>query len=232
MLKKTFKAVLLIFGILLLVLALLYIGDLVYTLINPHIVFAGNSMINEIMIVFVTSFIGFIIINLMITNDKKRYYFQKTALYCLFAVYIIVILTSLFGRAVYTRIGKASDLMGVKSRLSTANFIPFRTIALYIYAYYNETVNFSVIFENLIGNFLLFMPMGVFLPLIYKGSRIKHCLLVILVLIAIEVVQLITDRGILDVDDVILNFGGFFLVYCFVRSKVFGKIMKKLHVVL
>ncbi len=232
MLKKAFRIVLLIFGILFLILALLYIGDLVYTLINPHIVFAGNSMINEIMIVFITSFLGFIIINLLIRDDKKRYCFQKSALYVLFAVYVIVIFTSLFGRAVYTRIGKASDLIGVKSRLSTANFIPFRTIALYIYAYYKETVNFSVIFENLIGNFLLFMPMGVFLPFIYKGSRIKHCLIVIILLIAIEMVQLITDRGVLDIDDIVLNFGGFFLVYCLVRSKLFGKIVKKLHIVL
>ena len=232
MFRKVFKILLLIIGILLLILMSLLAFDLVYTIINPHIVFAGNSMMREILIVFLTAAIGFLIVNIVLPDDKKRLCFQKSVLYSLFSVYIIVLITTLFGRAVYTRIGKVTNLNGLKGRLSTSNFIPFRTISLYIYAYYKETINASTIFENLVGNLLMFMPMGVFLPLIYKSTRIKHCVIMLLTLILVEVIQLITDRGIMDIDDIILNYLGFFMVYCIVQSKLFMKIKEKLHILL
>lgn len=99
MFRKVFKILLLIIGILLLILMSLVAFDLVYTIINPHIVFAGNSMMREILIVFLTAAIGFLIVNIVLPDDKKRLCFQKSVLYSLFSVYIIVLITTLFGKS-------------------------------------------------------------------------------------------------------------------------------------
>ena len=185
--------------------------------------------------VFSKIFVWFANYKKVLGNEYFMLATRNTAVFlvagCL-SVMLISIITTLFGRAVYTRIGKVTNLNGLKGRLSTSNFIPFRTISLYIYAYYKETINASTIFENLVGNLLMFMPMGVFLPLIYKSTRIKHCVIMLLTLILVEVIQLITDRGIMDIDDIILNYLGFFMVYCIVQSKLFMKIKEKLHILL
>jgi glycopeptide antibiotics resistance protein len=80
------------------------------------------------------------------------------------------------------------------------------------------------------GNLVLLMPMGIFLPALFKSSRLKHCLIVLIGLILIEVLQLITGCGVFDIDDIILNYVGFFLVYCTMRAKFMEKIKEKLYI--
>lgn len=69
--------------------------------------------------------------------------------------------------------------------------------------------------RNLVGNVLLFIPLGVFLPAIWrKQRRWWTCLLTVIVLITcVELTQLFTTLGSADVDDVILNSLGAMLGY-------------------
>ena len=75
---------------------------------------------------------------------------------------------------------------------------------------------------EVVGNFIILLPLGIYLPLLYK--KIKNFFTVtfvaMLVSVAIELMQLATNFRITDIDDVILNTAGaslgfiiYFIVY-------------------
>ena len=88
--------------------------------------------------------------------------------------------------------------------LETANFIPFKTIKMYI-RYYDLPGLRS--FSNLFGNVLIFIPMGMLMPMVHKASKNVFLMLVqaLLFVLGIEVFQLFSAFGAFDVDDIILN---------------------------
>lgn len=94
--------------------------------------------------------------------------------------------------------------------LGTANFIPFKTIKMYIeYSYKLNSV------ENLAGNILVFVPFGIFLPVLSKESRRFSVMLlnVFVLVLGIETFQLFSAFGAFDVDDILLNCLGAALGY-------------------
>ena len=64
--------------------------------------------------------------------------------------------------------------------------------------------------KNLIGNALMFLPMGIYLPYyIRKINKVSvFSFSMVILLFIIEVAQLVTRRGSFDVDDFILNMLG------------------------
>ncbi len=92
--------------------------------------------------------------------------------------------------------------------------------------YYNlgmRTGSWNLFVLNVIGNIVVFMPIGIFLPSLF--SRCKNLVLTTVVSLEIslcvEVVQLITKVGSFDVDDLLLNtFGGIcgYIVYMMYRG--------------
>lgn len=65
----------------------------------------------------------------------------------------------------------------------------------------------------LAGNFLMFVPMGFFLPLVSEKVNKQNILKIsIIIPIIVEVIQLIVGRS-FDVDDLILNFAGIIVGY-------------------
>lgn len=91
-------------------------------------------------------------------------------------------------------------------RLQWSNFVPFRTILNYA----SGNAGMGVALRNLLGNILLFVPMGILLPLVFPGlRRVRRIAVTTLVIsLALEVVQLVTGLGVFDVDDLILNVSG------------------------
>lgn len=86
--------------------------------------------------------------------------------------------------------------------LGTANFVPFKTIKMYII--YADRLNS---FENLAGNILAFVPFGILYPMLWKrksGFFDMFANALVLVL-GIEIFQLFSAFGAFDVDDIILN---------------------------
>lgn len=96
-----------------------------------------------------------------------------------------------------------------------SNFVPFRTIGEYIGALQNGSMNRSIPIQNLLGNFLLFLPMGVYLPFLFAKMRsFRRTIFTVLgVLIGIELLQMLTRLGSFDIDDLILNLAGAMLGY-------------------
>lgn len=85
----------------------------------------------------------------------------------------------------------------------TANWIPFKTIQLYLYS----DMPFIIRLYNLAANIGLFVPFGVYLMYVYSNWRAR-LLVSSGAIILIEMTQYVTTRGSLDVDDFILNMVG------------------------
>ena len=107
----------------------------------------------------------------------------------------------------------------------TINLIPFRTIIDYLF---NEDVIVrSFAFSNIMGNIAIFIPLGIYIPLlINKKSIFTNSAIVALISLCVEIVQYILAIGTADVDDIILNtIGGllgiliFKLVYLVFKDK-------------
>ena len=99
------------------------------------------------------------------------------------------------------------------------NFVPFHMIRNYMIALKNNRIEPYLVFANIIGNIVIFIP----LPMLLSGLTgrilrwIKLFGIGLLTLICLEIIQLLTRRGACDVDDVLLNMTGILLGYLIVR---------------
>ena len=137
----------------------------------------------------------------------------------LFSVYCIWMLWLLFGQ----RIGYAHGENFRDYLAQSVNLSPFKTIGNYIYAMRRtsdrELLRHIVI--NLAGNVVLFIPLGYFLPLNWNRFRgfLKWLLGVSGIIAAVEVLQMLTRLGSMDVDDLILNLTGAAVGYLIWKRK-------------
>ena len=133
----------------------------------------------------------------------------------LFLLYSGAILWRLVGRDIHD-----SGSGYLHSLSANINLIPFLTTADLIRDLITPPSPglFTYAWINLFGNVAVFIPLGVFLPLIWiKTKNFGRFFLVSSGIIAvIELLQLFTLRGVLDVDDYLLNMVGLivgFFVY-------------------
>ncbi|WP_410985268.1 VanZ family protein [Bacillus cereus] len=93
------------------------------------------------------------------------------------------------------------------------NVIPFASTFKYIINF--NHYNLDIWLMNTIGNILIFIPFGFFIPLLFpKVNNWKlTCKLFIKIVFFIELLQLLTFTGIFDVDDIILNTTGGLIGY-------------------
>lgn len=121
----------------------------------------------------------------------------------LFGVYSGVMLLILFG----LRLGQQTEMRW--------NLHLFDTLKRYLWVLRNSTDVRQRFFAsvNLSGNVLLFVPLGIFLPMLFSPFRVwwKALLGTLAILLLIEVLQLLSRLGSCDVDDLLLNAVGAFL---------------------
>ena len=98
------------------------------------------------------------------------------------------------------------------------NLMPFSTIGFYL----SGNVSFLIAFYNLAANIGLFIPFGFAFMLTLK-SRIMLFVVPFISIGLIELLQFITQRGSLDIDDLILNLIGVFIGY--VLTPVFLRVV-------
>ncbi|WP_112182507.1 MULTISPECIES: VanZ family protein [Paraliobacillus] len=97
------------------------------------------------------------------------------------------------------------------------NFIPFKTIALYVNQLLEGFLPLRIIAINLLGNIVVTVPIGLWLG--YKRIAVKHAILFsATVPVIMEMGQLFFHEigyvtRTVDIDDWILNFVGIFLGY-------------------
>ena len=144
-------------------------------------------------------------------NNKKRKFLRLG-----FACYCIALFSILF-----LRYGGSFQNLTVRSYfgwvLDRINLIPFSSIREQLFSVgQNGAYTRRVAIRNLAANALIFVPMGLFLPLLWvKLRRFRVCIPVWFgVIFLIEIIQLLTLRGSFDIDDVILNSLGFLAGFC------------------
>lgn len=116
---------------------------------------------------------------------------------------------------------------------NSTNLVPFKTINMYVDAITSGIISYHLIIDNLLGNIILFMPIGIYLPYFIKGiTKVRPVLMMtILIIFTVEATQVLTMRGRFDVDDLILNTCGALLGFSIWRmrkvQKFFGRRKKR-----
>lgn len=130
-----------------------------------------------------------------------------------FAIYILVVIKVIVFKYPYEDLRAIAAMWRkgvILEGLGTANFIPFKTIKMYIdYAYKLNSV------ENLAGNILAFVPFGFLFPMVAKEGEKFYVMILnaFVFILGIEVFQLFSAFGAFDVDDILLNCLGAVLGY-------------------
>lgn len=96
------------------------------------------------------------------------------------------------------------------------NLVPFKTILQYF-----KRGTFAEFLINIIGNAVCLMPLGVLLPLISEKQRKTWFFLLTcsIIVVSVEFLQFATLAGSCDIDDLILNVSGAFIIYLFTKNK-------------
>ena len=152
--------------------------------------------------------------------------FARPILWTIFLIYCFVLVYVLF----LSR-GTRDGFTFAEYMRRFTNFIPFKTIVEYVQRYIDGYRNLSV--RNLLGNFVLFMPMGVLLPcVIRKLDRFwKVTLTVLGMVVMVEIVQGILRVGSVDIDDVLFNVVGAMIGYGLIRLPFIYNSFKKINLI-
>lgn len=128
----------------------------------------------------------------------------------LFLIYLAVLVYILLLKGNYRSAPYEFTLshQGIYQKPSNYNLVFLETIKLYLKSFLANR-NLNALF-NLMGNVFIFIPLGIFIPLLWvdKKSFMITFLTGTFLILLIELIQLITVWGILDVDDYFLNIMG------------------------
>ena len=165
----------------------------------------------------VLAFLHYKSLSASLKNSYERWYILYG-----FILYLILLSSLLFIDASFLR-----DIVYTEGFFAYAkdhlNLIPFRTILLYIRGTLSGALLVSDLVVNLFGNIVAFMPFGFFLPKLFPDLRQKksYILTMIGIVGAIEIMQFVLRTGVCDIDDLLLNLLGAYLVFKFLNKRLY-----------
>lgn len=140
------------------------------------------------------------IIHITFTFINKEKFTRYVIYNYLFSLYIVILLYIV-------------TYDGLVSYENNVNLFIFKEIFRY-------KVNSKLFIQNVIGNILLFVPLGIYIKLNYEIKIFKLIFISIFISCSIELTQLIIGR-VFDIDDVLLNLFGSFTGYYIIKNKKF-----------
>lgn len=151
------------------------------------------------------------------SNFKKRKIFF-TVLFILYFITLMYIILLKFGEGFI--VAEHMSQFSIKEKISFIQIIPFKTIIDFLNKDYTSSIS------NVLGNILIFTPLGFLLPILSEKFKKAKNLLIIsfLVSFSIELIQLFSGLGFTDIDDIILNVTG--AILGFYIYKCINKILK------
>jgi len=142
---------------------------------------------------------------LFVTIRKKQENFLQVFIQSSFFVYVFAVL-QLTGYFILFREISSQDWWGkMNLRIETHDHVNFKVF---------DTINrYSIFSRQTIGNAIMLLPLGIFIPLLNKRLRTFPSFFIVLLIsflvsVGIEVLQLATNYRSTDIDDVILNTAG------------------------
>lgn len=185
-------------------------------------IFTGNSIINQfIQVIPITLLVGLLYIIFRFLKLKKNnsdINYKREILYLIFICYIVglfnlVLVPINFWNIIWYNIFynfNENPFAGIFD--FSYNFIP--TIYKIIIGEYTLD---SWVKAMIVGNFLMFIPMGILLSLCFENVNKKNIFkYAVLIPLAIEVLQLVVGRS-FDIDDLLMNFLGIVIGYFIVE---------------
>lgn len=152
-------------------------------------------MRNEI-IIYILGCILVILIYYQLFKNKENH--QKTFYMIMIAIYILFLYLCLFDRDIN------------KNRVYSDG--------TYIKKWIKILFTNKIVFRNIIGNIIIFIPMGIFIKNI-KIKKIYQFMLIISIIISIETLQYITQIGVFDIMDILLNAIGALIGYMIMKKR-------------
>ena len=124
-------------------------------------------------------------------------------------IYIFVLYYLLFASSSREMVVVSKSMLDNFNYWNSVNLVPFKTIMEYVAAVVDGSMRGHAT-RNLFGNLFLFFPVGFYLPFLFKktGKIGIYSIIMAAVIIFVEITQLATMSGSLDIDDFILNFAG------------------------
>ncbi|UUC40886.1 VanZ family protein [Clostridioides difficile] len=158
-------------------------------------------------------------------ESKKSENLLLSIIYIIFFVYILMIIRIILFRDV--------PIYAIsKGTFRTVNLIPFYTIYQFIV---DSNIDFMKSTVNIIENIGIFIPIGIFFPIVFKNLNKKTIIIaIILVSLAFELIQYIFALGSSDIDDIILNsLGGIIGIAIYINmNKLFPNDIKRFKVII
>lgn len=160
---------------------------------------------------------------IFVTVRRKQDNFLQVTIQASFFIYVFAVLQLTGYFILFKELSSHGWWDKMNQRIEAhdrVNLEPFKTMNIY------QTWG-----KQILGNFVMLLPLGIYLPLIYKVLRKAYnffavLLLCFLVAVGIELLQLATSYRSTDIDDVILNTlgGGVgFLIYQLIKFIVTPK---------
>ena len=162
-----------------------------------------------------------------VIKNKKTNIVREIILFIFFVYFLFLLLLTIFkgGRIEFSNQFN-SYMYREHGLLGIINIVPIKET---INTFMHSETGMRNSLRNLIGNILVFMPLGFFIPLLFdKFNNLKKVLKVgCLSSLAIELSQLFVGSNVCDIDDVIYNTLG--ALAGFICYKTFETIIKKVN---
>ena len=113
------------------------------------------------------------------------------------------------------------------------NIIPFKTIGTFFSKLRHSEINEDIVISNLVGNFIMFMPLSFFIPILFYKKNIGSKVIVssVCIIICFEILQMVFQAGSFDIDDIILNTAGVVAGHAIYKLNRIQSILKKLYII-
>ena len=158
-----------------------------------------------------------------VTIRRKQNNFLQVTVQASFFVYVFAVLQLTGYFILFKEISSHDWWDKMNDRIvrhDRVNLEPFKTIEIY------QTFG-----KQILGNFVMLLPLGIYLPLFYTRLRKAYSffavlLICFLVSVSIELLQLATSYRSADIDDVILNTlggGTGFIIYLLIKTIISPK---------
>lgn len=159
---------------------------------------------------YILNMTPYMLIGLIITIIFRYLKYKKTKnlnwYYEILLVIFITFVIGLISQTIIPKIEIYNNQVIIKyANITRINIMPLKVIIQTYNELLNNNINYLII--NLLGNIIMFIPFGFFIPLLFNISNKKVIMIGFLSSLFIELNQLILPRG-TDIDDLILNTTG------------------------
>lgn len=223
---KVKKAISIIFYVLAVIFLLIY----AWAELMPHLMLSETGRLFLLGGSCLFLYVGGIIKSKIENNNKA----MKFNLWIFFILYLVLLITltlfdPMWGRNGFNSFNWTQEGLDIYLD-NSVNLVPFKTIIEYIQKIFTSLLDTSTIFLNLFGNIACLMPLALFIPILFKkvDNTKKFLISILCVTLGIELIQFITFTGSCDIDDVILNTLGAFIMYKILNIKDVNNLVRNI----